>query len=248
MSDDKSVIVSGCNGGIGTAISRELRDKGYSLIGIDKVETDNPWLSEFVRIDLVEIANIESRYKWLADELDRSIGSNKLAGLVNNAATQIIRPFAELTLRDYKMSMDSNLMAPIALTRICLNALVAAHGSVVNISSIHADLTKPNFSAYATSKGALNSLTKALAVELGDRIRVNAIAPAAIETAMLREGFEDDPEKLEDLKSFHPTKSIGTPEEIASLVLILIGSDSKFLNGSILGVDGGIRSKLHDPY
>jgi NAD(P)-dependent dehydrogenase (short-subunit alcohol dehydrogenase family) len=143
--------------------------------------------------------------------------------------------------------MDVNLISPFLLTQGFLSELENASGSVVNIASIHAQLTKPRFSAYSTSKSALVGLTRALAIELGGRVRVNAIAPAAISTPMLEAGFADDYESLKKLATCHPSGMIGTPEDVARAALYFAETKSMFLNGAILGIDGGIGSRLHDP-
>ena len=107
-----------------------------------------------------------------------------------------------------------NFFAPVEISKAFLDDLSKNNGSILNIGSIHRELTKPYFSAYATSKSALAGLTKSLSVEFGDKIRVNAIEPAAIETSMLKAGFKDHPDKLKKLADFHPSKKIGKPEDI----------------------------------
>ena len=128
-----------------------------------------------------------------------------------------------------------------------LSTLKKNHGSVVNISSIHATLTKPDFSPYAISKSAMDGMTRALAVELGKNVRVNAIAPAAISTPMPEAGFKGRPEAFRQLSEMHPTGEIGKPNDVANLALFLVSEKASFINGSILGMDGGIRGRLHDP-
>jgi NAD(P)-dependent dehydrogenase (short-subunit alcohol dehydrogenase family) len=118
---------------------------------------------------------------------------------------------------------------------------------VINIGSIHARRTKPEFVAYATSKGALETLTRALAVELGSRARVNAISPAAIDTPMLRAGFEGQTQNYEALAQCHPAGRIGTPVELAELALFLASDSALFQNGSIVDFSGGNSGRLHDP-
>ena len=122
------------------------------------------------------------------------------------------------------------------------------NGCVINISSIHARLTKSDFSCYAASKAALESLTRSLAIELSGRgVSVNAISPAAISTEMLKEGFAKTPHKLEELESFHPSGSIGTPEQLATFVKSISEQRGGFLTGSVLEFNGAIGGKLHDP-
>jgi NAD(P)-dependent dehydrogenase (short-subunit alcohol dehydrogenase family) len=125
--------------------------------------------------------------------------------------------------------------------------LEKARGSVVNISSVHATLTKPGFSAYATSKAALLGMTRALAVDLGPRVRVNCVTPAATDTPMLRAGFEGNPAELSALAAMHPSGRIATPEEIARVVLFLASDAASAITGAALAADGGIGGRLHDP-
>ncbi len=94
---------------------------------------------------------------------------------------------------------------------------------------------------------ALSGLTRAMAVDLGGRVRVNAICPAAIHTPMLAAGFAERPDALAALHDAHPTGRIGLPEEVAHLARYLIAEAPDFLNGSCLGLDGGIAGRLHDP-
>jgi len=131
--------------------------------------------------------------------------------------------------------------------RIDRYRLDGSMAETVGVPALHASLTKPGFAAYATSKAALVGMTRALAVDIGDRVRVNAICPAAISTPMLVEGLESQPGALERLASFHPTGRIGTPEEVAELAFQISSPQLRFLSGSIIGLDGGIAGRLHDP-
>ena len=94
---------------------------------------------------------------------------------MNNAAVQILAPADAITFDQWRETLDTNLLAPFLLTQALLPELERGRGSVVNVASIHANLTKPGFVAYATSKAALVGLTRSLAVDLGGRVRVNAV-------------------------------------------------------------------------
>ena len=128
-----------------------------------------------------------------------------------------------------------------------MKELTQAHGSVVNISSIHAQQSKTNFVAYATSKAALNALTRNMAIDLGRHIRVNAIEPAAVRTEMLVQGFQGDGNRLANLELFHPIGRIAEPDEIAKIAVFLCSDDASFLQGSIISATGGILGCLSDP-
>jgi NAD(P)-dependent dehydrogenase (short-subunit alcohol dehydrogenase family) len=90
-------------------------------------------------------------------------------------------------------------------------------------------------------------MTRAMAVDLGPRIRVNAIEPSAIETEMLKSGFSENYELYTELMGYHPRMRIGDPAEVAALAIALSGDGMNFLSGCSIGLDGGIASRLHDP-
>ena len=167
--------------------------------------------------------------------------------LVNNAAIQIVKPVEQLLSSDFQKSLLINVIAPFVLIRELLEEIIRVDGSVVNIGSIHAELTKATFTAYSVSKNALRGLTKSLSLELGDRVRINSIEPAAISTEMLVAGFNGDNSAIAMLKDCHPTKTIGSPQDVVNAIKFLSNSSNTFLNGCILGLDGGIRNRLFDP-
>ena len=90
-------------------------------------------------------------------------------------------------------------------------------------------------------------LTKTLSVELGSKIRVNAVEPAAIDTPMLKKGFEGSINTIDRLSNYHPTGFIGRPQDVSQAVLFLLDPSNEFLNGSIINLSGGINNCLHDP-
>ena len=159
----------------------------------------------------------------------------------------MVKPIETLTISDWTETLEVNLLAPFLLSQALLPELESAHGCIINISSIHAMLSKPSFTCYATSKAALSGLTRCMAVELGGRVRVNAIAPAAVATPMLREGFRGRSEDYARLGEMHPLGRIADPREVAAAALFLCSPGSSFVNGAVLNVDGGISARLHDP-
>ena len=167
--------------------------------------------------------------------------------LVSLMFKQVIDSVENVSSVDWNLSIKVNVTAPFLLTQALLSDLAAAGGSVLSIGSIHARLTKPQFVAYATSKAALAGMTKALAVELGERVRANVIEPAAIDTDLLRAGFAEQGLDFNALAGCHPSGRIGSPEEVATLAMTLLNGDLGFLNGASIALDGGIGARLHDP-
>jgi NAD(P)-dependent dehydrogenase (short-subunit alcohol dehydrogenase family) len=248
MSSKPSVLITGALGGIGRALCEEFHAHGFHVIALDRREGELP-CQHYIRADIAVLAtHVKAREAFTA-EVRGILQKNKspLKGLVNNAAVQILGGVDELTVESWQETLSTNLLAPFFLVQALLPELEKARGSVVNISSIHEKLTKAGFVAYSTSKTALSGLTRAMAVDLGSRVKVNAICPAAIKTPMLAAGFEGRPEALDALHQAHPGGRIGLPEEVAHLARYLVAEAPAFLNGSCLGLDGGIAARLHDP-
>ncbi|MGY4867402.1 SDR family NAD(P)-dependent oxidoreductase [Mycolicibacterium elephantis] len=241
-----SVVVTGAAGAIGLAICTAFSNARYRVIGIDKVGSAHEICDDFLQVDLERIvADGEYRSATLK-RLTSAVGDEGCHALVNNAALQIVKSIELATIDEWQQTFAVNLYAPVILTKGLLPALTRAHGSVVNIASIHAIQSKPGFSAYATSKAALVAFTRGLALDLSPTVRANAIAPAAVETPMLREGLMDS-DALARVAAHHPAGRIGRPDEIASAVMFLASKEAEFITGTTMFVDGGISGRLHDP-
>lgn len=241
-------VITGATGGIGCALVAAFRESGYYVIGTDRSDSKkDSKCHNYIQADLGKIVSNELYADDVIAWIRNQLPNGTLHALVNNAAVQVLGGADSLTRGDWRNTLDVNLTAPFLLTQAFLAELELAEGSVVNISSIHAKLTKANFVAYATSKAALSGMTRALAVDLGDRVRVNAVEPAAIETEMLRAGFTDNPEQYASLLDCHPSKRIGSPAEVAEVALMLATDKLGFINGACVELSGGISGRLHDP-
>jgi NAD(P)-dependent dehydrogenase (short-subunit alcohol dehydrogenase family) len=241
-------LVTGAVGGIGQSLVRSFAQHGYDVIGMDRIPRPIGFLgSHYLEADLDRLVRDET-YKAEKTEYIREILKHAgLCVLVNNAAVQVLGGVDSLTMRDWQHTLNVNVLAPFALTQALLPHLEAARGCVIHISSIHARLTKAGFVAYATSKAALSGMTRAMAVDLGGRVRVNAIEPAAIGTSMLMAGFAGKPDLLTQLEGCHPQGRIGSPEEVAALAVSMASGELRFLHGACVGMDGGISGRLFDP-
>ena len=244
----QAIIVTGALGGIGSSIVEEFNRQDWLVIPLDFIGEINPSMAlvdfdlrRFVSDQEYRNKNISRIERQIPDDVDRLV-------LVNNAAVQKLAPATDLTWNDWEESFAVNVLAPFFLSQSLFERLRKHDGRVINIGSIHATLTKPGFAAYATSKGALNNLTRSLAIEWAPAgIAVNGICPAAIDTPMLREGFAGHDATLKGLAGCHPTQAIGQPVDVASVVSMLATYSGKFLTGSLLDLSGGISSVLHDP-
>jgi NAD(P)-dependent dehydrogenase (short-subunit alcohol dehydrogenase family) len=242
----KTALITGALGGIGQALCTEFQRAGYFVIGTDK-RVGQCACDAFINIDIRELYAREDRRKGLVNEVRGIIGHNGLKVLVNNAATQILNRTDDIQVSDWDDTLQTNLIAPFLMLQAFLPDLEAAKGSVVNIASIHSVVTKPRFVCYATSKAALVGMTRALAVDLGARIRVNAINPAATATPMLLAGFEGKSKEFDELAKKHPLERIAQPWEVAKTAIFLASEDAAFITGACLHIDGGIGGRLHDP-
>ncbi len=241
----KTALITGAAEGIGKSVCDLFHKEGYVVIGIDQHKVDSrPY--KVVQLDITEFSETDSASQDLYQYVE-SISDARLNVLVNNAAIQIVKPVPEITDQDWDVTLETNLVAPFRMIQRFLSMLVKAKGSVVNISSIHSKATKAGFSLYATSKGAIDTLTRALAIELAPDVRVNSANPAATDTAMLRDGFGDNAQGLKDLGAYHPMGCIADPEEVAQLVHFLTSDKAGFITGASINIDGGIGACLHDP-
>lgn len=242
-------LITGANGGIGQALVSEFVNEGYQVIATDIVElsTDHSDHVISVLLDLEQFVVDESYAKNFANRVRDITNSIGITALINNAAVQILSPTEQLTRAQWQASFNVNLSAPFFMVQAFLSELEKNKGAVVNISSIHATQTKKEFVAYATTKAALSSMTRNMVLDVGDKVRINAIEPAAIATEMLKAGFLGKEDKYRELQSFHPAGRVGTPCEVAKLALFLCSDDAGFVQGACISASGGIQGCLSDP-
>jgi NAD(P)-dependent dehydrogenase (short-subunit alcohol dehydrogenase family) len=221
---------------------------GYRVIATDtRARPVDLACFEYIQADARQIVDNAAAATEIFARVAALVGENGLEVLVNNAATQILGGTATLGREDWRATLEVNLLAPFFWVQGLADCMERAHGTVVNVSSIHARLTKRNFVAYATSKAALSAMTRAMAVDLGARIRIVAVEPAAIATEMLEAGFRDAPELYERLNECHPVGRISSPPEVADFILAIARWGSRVLQGAVIPLDGGIGAVLHDP-
>jgi NAD(P)-dependent dehydrogenase (short-subunit alcohol dehydrogenase family) len=242
------VLVTGAAGGIGSAAVQGFAAAGWMVLAVDRrAEAAPPDASRFFAADVSR----EDQVKTVFDDLGREV--DRLDALVNNAAIQISTPLIDMNVEAWDEVMASNLRSAYLTARRALPLLSAARGSIVNVSSVHAVATSAGISAYAASKGGLVALTRAMAIEFAPRgIRVNAVLPGAVDTPMLRQGFERGAisgesveHRLAELGRRTPLGRVGEPEEIAqSIIFLADGSRSSFITGQTLVVDGGATAHL----
>ena len=176
-----------------------------------------------------------SEFDRLPELVARTVGRfGRLDALVNNASEFAPAAFGGIHPAHWDAMLAVNAKAPFFLAQAAAPHLRAARGAIVNISDVYARIPRADLAAYATSKGALEAATRALAVALAPEVRVNAVAPGAI---LWPEGGAD-PELQARLLAMTPLGRTGTPGDIAGAVLWLL-RDATWTTGSVLSVDGG---------
>jgi NAD(P)-dependent dehydrogenase (short-subunit alcohol dehydrogenase family) len=220
----KRAVVTGGGGLIGTGIIEALLDDGWTVACFDIKATKTA-----ARNILCDVGN-ETSVLAAFDQL----GWKGLELLVNNAgiASPVNGPIHELSLADWRKVTDSHLTGAFLMTRSAV-PLMGEGASIVNMVSTRAFMSEPETEAYAASKGGLVALTHALAVSLGPKIRVNAIAPGWVTD-------ETDLRKKDHAQ--HPVGRVGRPKDIADGVLYLAGAG--FMTGQVLVLDGGMTRKM----
>jgi len=236
----QTVIVTGVASGIGKACYDALENSTeFTPFGIDVVAS--------ARTDLALNLALKAELEEAVDIIKR--GHDKVGGLVNCAGVQIKKPLGELTHEHWLESFAINAVAPFLLLGKLL-PLISHGGSVVNIGSIHSSATIPGMAAYAASKGALASGTRAAALDLASLgIRVNCVSLGAVRTKMLManilgSGRTGDEDPLQQLEDSIPVGRIAAPEEIADLVVFLLSDKARYITGGEFLADGGVLATL----
>ncbi len=235
--DKKVILITGCLGGIGSSLVDFFKEEGWFVIGTDKRES-------FSNADIkitTDLYSVDEAVETIEQKIAEA-GLKKIDALINNAAVQIKKKFSEFKYDDWLESVNVNIIAGFMLVQKLHKYL--SGGSVINIGSIHATQSKRDFIVYATTKGAIRTLTQNLSLELAPDIMVNCIAPAAIDTPMLKAGLTEA--EYNQLKQFHPVEMIGDPRELSRLIKTLCERNI-FLTGAYIEYDGGISKLLHDP-
>ena len=236
---DKVVLVTGSTSGIGAATARRLSKDGYTvaLHSARSVEAGQKMAKELrgASYHQADLADEAATRGLVASVLDRH---GRLDVLVNNAGLSIRIPHADLKVATpalWRQMLDVNLISPFVLVTEAEAALRRAQGCVVNIGTHAGVRPKGSSIPYAASKAALHHVTKLLALALAPDVRVNAVAPGLVETAMTAEW----PDMLETWKTRSPMKRPAKPEDIADLVAALIAND--YVTGEIVIADGGLN-------
>lgn len=243
----KVAVVTGASKGIGAAIARRLGAEGASVVvnyasdrtGAERVVHDIETAgSKAVAIQ----ANVADRDQvdLLFAEAKKAFG--KIDILVNNAGIYEFRPLEQIDEQHFRKQFDLNVLGLLLATKAAVHNINGQGGSIINVSSIASKTPPPAASVYSATKGAVDVLTRSLAVELGPRnIRVNTVAPGVTDTEGVRALPQDGTEFRNYAVSRTPLGRVGTADDIASAALFLASDDSRWITGEEILVGGGIR-------
>ena len=242
---NKVAVVTGASKGIGASIAKHLAAEGASVVvnyasskeGADKV------VSEIVKAGGkaiavgASVAN-EAEIAHLFDETKKAYG--KVDILINNAGVLNFAPLEAITVEDYHRQFNTNVLGLILASKAALPLFPETGGSIVNISSVVSTFAPPFISVYSATKGAVDTITKSLAKELGARnIRVNAINPGMVITEGYQSSaFAGGDFEAEQIKAT-PLGRAGQPEDIALPAVFLASDDARWITGETLFVSGG---------
>ena len=255
---NKKVLITGGTSGIGQAIAVRFAAEGaHVAINYRKSEKDAAETDTLVHQALEQCVHEVKAHGVnhilvqadisKEDEVQRMVQEvvEKLGGLdilINNAGIQIAANSHEMPVVDFDRVLAVNLRGAFVAAQAAIRHFLAEEktGVIINVSSVHQVIPKPQFLSYSVSKGGMQNLTRTLALEYAGRgIRVNGIGPGATVTPINR-AWVDDPEKAADVLQHIPMARAGTAEEMATVTAFLASDDAAYVTGQTLFVDGGL--------
>lgn len=242
MSDTPIALVTGGAQGIGYASAEAIAEAGARVVladinqgGVEAAAKQLGGATVALACDMGDPDQIAD----LFDRIEAELGSISI--LVNCAGIAAPCDFLETSVEQFKSVIDVNLIGTFLASQRAAKSMIAAgiQGSIVNMSSINAQVAIPSIAAYCASKGGVMQLTKASALALAPHgIRVNAVGPGSIDTAMMA-GVNSNPQAMETVMSRTPMKRIGQPREIGDIVAFLVSDKASYITGETIYADGG---------
>jgi NAD(P)-dependent dehydrogenase (short-subunit alcohol dehydrogenase family) len=245
MSKRPTALVTGANSGIGQVIASRLAQAGYDVA--INFKADGPGAERIARqlqehhggqafsvyADVSNSAEVDEMFRTVVDRF------GQVNALVNNAAIQVWKPLLDVQESEWDVVLNTNLKGCFLCTqRVARHMQQHGSGAIVNIGSGCNKVPFPNLAPYTVSKGGIEMLTRCAAVELGPLgIRVNCVAPGAIDTERTRLEMADFAKSWGDLT---PLRRIGAPEDVASAVEFLLSDRASFISGQTVWVDGAV--------
>lgn len=242
--ENRVAIVTGAAKGIGEAVARAFAREGarVALLDVDdsaaKVAESLGGRGRYFRCDVSRWADVSAAVRSAVDAL------GDVSFLVNNAGIQTYGTCVDTSEEDWDRTINVNLKSAFLCSKAALPSMLKRGGGVViNLSSVQAFVSQNQVAAYTTSKTALLGLTRSIAVDYAPKVRCVAICPGTVDTPMLRDAIQLSPnptEVLQECHDMHPVKRIGTPEEVAELILFCCSDKAGFITGQPIRIDGGL--------
>jgi len=254
MLKEKVAMVTGAGSGIGKATAEYFAQQGAKIVAVDwnagaggkTVEgiRNSGGEALFCHADVSKAIQVEAMVAAAVEKYGR------LDVLVNNAAIQILAKLVETTEEDWDRIHSVNLKGVFLGCKYAIPAIrKAGGGAIVNIASVLGLVADPDLAAYCAAKGGVISLTRVAALTYGvDNIRVNCICPGDVETPLVEDYFnkDPDPQKLrQEIYSKYALRRIAAPNEVAKVAAFLASSQSSFMTGSAVVMDGGLTIKCY---
>ncbi|MBR6778603.1 MAG: glucose 1-dehydrogenase [Clostridia bacterium] len=238
----KTAIITGASGDIGIQIAQTLAKNGYNLAVLYNTNED-PIIAlkkEFKNVQILDLKCDLCNEKQVEDTITTILKTfGQIDCLINCAGITQFKQIQDVTKDDYNKIFGTNVYGTVStISKVAKHMISAQSGKIVNISSMWGVVGASVESLYSASKGAINTLTKALAKELGPSgITVNAICPGLIESKM---NNHLDKNSVDDIVCATPVGRIGYPQDVANLVEFLISDKADFITGQIITIDGGL--------
>jgi 2-keto-3-deoxy-L-fuconate dehydrogenase len=234
--DGKRALVTGAGSGIGAAVARRLAAGGATVVLADVALAPAAALARQLGSEAIELD--------VRDEAQVTPAMANVDVLVNVAGVGSTTTAPETTLETWEDVFAVNARGTFLCCKHAIPGMAArGGGSIVNVASVAALVGLPRRAAYCAAKGAVVSLTRALAVDhVGDGIRVNAVCPGTVDSPWVHRLVEDAGESLAELRARQPLGRLGTPEEIAAAVAYLASDEAAFVTGTALVIDGGLTA------
>ena len=224
----KNILLIGGSHGIGLSLARKLQKNHNVYVASRTWEVT----------DLPRVSHIQ--FDATKDVLDTSELPDLFHGFVYCPGSINLKPFKMLTMETFKEDMHLNFFSLVNIVKDII-PLLSDGSSMVFFSTVAVQTGMPFHTSVAAAKGAIEGFTKSLAAEYAPRIRVNAIAPSLVDTPLASRLLNND-KKKEMMAQRHPLKRVGNSEDLAQIAQFLLSSDSGWITGQILGVDGGLST------
>ena len=249
----KVALVTGSSSGIGAALATGFAERGADIVvnycrNAQGAERTAERVRAYGRRCLVARANVAaaSEVEAMFDRIDADFG--RVDVLVNNAGITLKMPFLDTTEQEWDAIMDTNLKGVFLCSQAAARRMAAAQGgAILNISSVHASTTTHNFTAYAATKGGMEALTRAMAVELGPHgIRVNALRLGWIQVD--RDQIDPADPAYPSICERIPTGRPGRVDDVVPLAALVCSDAAPYLSAAVIPVDGGHEAALNTAF